>query len=92
MPTHEDITRAVQKIAPSYPIKTVAYFGSYANGNQTDKSDLDLLVEFSRKCLLELIGFKQDMEEELDMSVDVVPFPLKKDTILEIERMVSIYG
>ena len=92
MVTHDQIATAVAKIAPTYPIKSVAYFGSYADNCATEKSDLDLLVEFTRKSLLELIGFKQEMEEELGMSVDVVPYPLKHDTILETERIVSIYG
>jgi len=47
-------------------------FGSYARGDFTEKSDIDLLVEFPRgKSLLDLIGLSQDLEEVFGKKVDV---------------------
>ena len=93
MLTHEKIRLAVAKKAKGYPIKKVFYFGSYAEKEATRKSDLDLLVEFNKTIsLLTLIGLKQDLEDELNISVDVIPYPVPKDSILEIDKMVNIYG
>jgi len=45
----------------------VSYFGSYADGNATDESDLDILVEFKETpvSLLSIIGVKYDLEKLL---------------------------
>ncbi|MDR2395048.1 MAG: nucleotidyltransferase domain-containing protein [Endomicrobium sp.] len=32
----------------SYKVKNLGVFGSYSTGKQTEKSDLDILVEFSK--------------------------------------------
>jgi len=42
MLTHDKIAKAVEEAASSYPVKWVAYFGSYASGQQGENSDLDL--------------------------------------------------
>jgi len=47
MLTHEEIVKAVAKAATQFSLEKVSYFGSYADGNATEKSDLDVLVEFS---------------------------------------------
>ncbi|GHB56538.1 nucleotidyltransferase family protein [Persicitalea jodogahamensis] len=51
----------------------VGVFGSYARNEQTDKSDLDLLIEFDARInLLELIGLEQELSELLGVKVDLV--------------------
>ena len=93
MLTHDEIVNAVKKTVVSYPIRTVAYFGSYADGNQTEDSDLDLLVEFVRPIsLTTIIDFQLDMEDELNVAVDVVSFPVVEGAIIEIEKVVQVYG
>lgn len=50
-------------------------FGSYARGEETKDSDVDILIEFSRgKSLLDLVGLEQDLEQILDKKVDVVTY------------------
>ncbi|MCL2172019.1 MAG: nucleotidyltransferase domain-containing protein [Defluviitaleaceae bacterium] len=93
MLTHEQIEVAVKKMAPAYPIKAVAYFGSYAAGRQTSESDLDLLVAFSEVIsIIKQIKFQLDMEDELKMAVDVISYPLAKGAVIEIEKAVQVYG
>jgi uncharacterized protein len=53
----------------------------------TDQSDVDLLVEFEgRKSLLDLSGFKIELEDALCRKVDVVTYrslhPLLRERIL----------
>lgn len=50
-------------------------FGSYARGDENDKSDLDLIVEFKnpqKMSLLDLVELQHKLEEKLNMSVDVL--------------------
>ncbi|MBR5578334.1 MAG: nucleotidyltransferase domain-containing protein [Lachnospiraceae bacterium] len=48
-------------------------FGSYAKGNATEDSDIDLLVEKGKTMsLLKLSGMRQSVEEALEFPVDLV--------------------
>lgn len=50
-------------------------FGSVARGDNTELSDVDVLVEFPEgKSLLDLVGLKLDLEEALGKKVDVVTY------------------
>ncbi|MCD4795426.1 MAG: nucleotidyltransferase domain-containing protein [Bacteroidales bacterium] len=44
-----------------YPIKSIAIFGSYAKKEQTEESDLDLIVEFNEQIGIRFI----DLAEEI---------------------------
>ena len=92
----KQIRDAVQTVAADYPIKSVRLFGSYAEERQTEKSDVDMLVEFSRHSvsLLEFFGFQQDLSDLLKTPVDIVKYPLSKEAenSLVIEKMVMLYG
>ena len=48
MPTEELIRQTVNGLKAAYALQSVSIFGSYAEGRATDKSDLDLLVEFEQ--------------------------------------------
>ena len=82
----------------AYPVEKAWLFGSYARGEETDSSDIDILVKFDEKTeisLFDYIGIKLDLEENLQKNVDLVEdgFLLKyaqttadKDKILIYER------
>lgn len=68
-------------------VKRASLFGSYARGEATSKSDIDILVEFGKgKNLLDLVGLKIELEESLGRPVDLLTFrsihPPLKDRIL----------
>ena len=94
MITHEAICGAVERIASRFPIKRASYFGSYAERRQTDESDLDLLLEFQSPAvsLFTLSAIKNELEDQLKISVDVIHMPLAKDAIIEIGKVVQVYG
>jgi predicted nucleotidyltransferase len=94
MLTHEEICKAVSKIATVFPIKHASYFGSYAEGRQTDDSDLDLLIEFQHPAvsLLMLSAIKNDLEDQLKIPVDVIHAPVPQNSLLQIDKVVRIYG
>jgi predicted nucleotidyltransferase len=48
-------------------------FGSVIRGEANENSDIDFLVDFEDgRSLFDVIGLKQDLEEMLDRSVDIV--------------------
>ncbi|MGJ3235284.1 nucleotidyltransferase family protein [Marivirga sp.] len=56
-----------------YKPKSVGVFGSYARGENTSTSDLDILVDFENTPdLLEIIGIEQKMTEKLGIKVDLI--------------------
>ncbi|MDR2855694.1 MAG: nucleotidyltransferase domain-containing protein [Methanomicrobiales archaeon] len=96
MLTHEQIVKAVEKVATKFQLKRVLYFGSYADGKATEESDLDLLVEFANDdeiSFLDVMKFKHNLEEELSKSVDVVGLPLteRAEKYLIIKKVVPVY-
>jgi predicted nucleotidyltransferase len=65
----------------------VRVFGSLARGEGREDSDLDLLVTLGEgRSLLDLVGFKQDLEDLVRCPVDIVTeralSPYLRDQIL----------
>lgn len=69
-PQQQNIIKTVtQRVKPTL----VGVFGSYARGEENEKSDLDILIDFDIKVdLLELIGMEQELSEFLGIKVDLV--------------------
>ena len=63
-----------------YGVETLGVFGSYARGEQTDESDLDLLVTFSKTPdLLTFVDLADYLEACLGCKVDLMtPNALKR--------------
>ena len=56
-----------------YGVKSLGLFGSYVRGEETEGSDLDLLVEFAETPdLLEFVALGRDLSELLGVKVDLV--------------------
>jgi predicted nucleotidyltransferase len=91
--TIEDIKNVVAQVAPLYQVLSIDLFGSYANGDSTETSDVDLLVYFDEKTatLFDLSGLKLDIQDKLNTTVDVVAGPLKETSYLTIGKKVRIY-
>ena len=73
MPEIDTIKEIIQPIAIEYGLKRIYLFGSFAKGTANEDSDINLLIEKGRPMsLLKLSGFRQDVEEKIKRSVDVV--------------------
>ena len=94
MLTHEKICSTVAKTAEIHPIKKVSYFGSFAEGRATSKSDLDILVEFHkpRISLFVLSALKLDLEDILNVPVDIIHAPLPENSLIEPNKVILAYG
>jgi predicted nucleotidyltransferase len=77
MKTLEQVISQLRKMQPElrrrYPIREIGVFGSYIRGEQTDGSDLDILVHLDEGVgLFELAGLQQDLSDSLGVKVDLV--------------------
>ena len=92
MPTEEKIKNIVNELKDVYALRKVSIFGSYAEGRATEKSDLDLLVEFEHPSvsLIKLNSLKYDLEDALGLPVDVVHAPLPAGSMIRPEKVVRV--
>jgi len=93
MLTIDNIREAVAPLAEKYDIAKVYLFGSYAGGNTTEKSDVDFLVLFNTKVpsIFKVMGFKEELEQCLRYSVDIVTLPLARPDKLIVDKVVNVY-
>ena len=75
--TRQDILSSLKKlkgeVAREYSVKTIGVFGSVARDEQTGKSDIDLLVEFSKPVgFVTFMRLENFLSERLGNQVDLV--------------------
>lgn len=75
-----------------YGVKHLYLFGSYARDDASPKSDVDLLVEFSRPTgLFGLASLQLFLEEKFGLNVDIgTPQSLKPYMKEEVEKDVLL--
>ena len=94
MKINGDIKNKLEKLKPilkeRYQVKTIGFFGSYARGEQNQKSDIDILVEFNDTSSIDLFDFielEEFLSRQLGIKVDMATKrhlkPLIKDQILK---------
>ncbi len=65
------------ELRAEYGVRSLSIFGSYARGEQTAESDLDLLVEFDRvPGMLGFVGLAHTLEDRLGLPVDLATRPM----------------
>ena len=80
--------QSIVKILEEGGVSHAALFGSFARGDASKDSDVDLLIEFQGKdkSLLDLAALKIRLEEDLGRHVDLLTYnslhPLLKNRIL----------
>ncbi len=60
------------RLFQSYPIKSLAIFGSFARNEGGYNSDLDILVEFNDKIGVRFIDLANELEKLIELKVDLV--------------------
>jgi len=70
-----------------------AIFGSFARGEETKSSDVDILVKLSKnKSLLDLVGLRIELQDKLGRKVDVLTYNginhRLKDIILKEQKII----
>ena len=78
----EEITEKVKPIAEKYGIEKVYLFGSYARGEATEESDVDLLISYKKlQGMFAIGGVYNDFEETFQKTVDIITERAIKDNI-----------
>lgn len=71
--TIDDIRNKTAPIAKEFGISRMCLFGSYARGEATDDSDVDLYIDRGKLSnLLQYFAFVDELENVLHCHVDVV--------------------
>jgi predicted nucleotidyltransferase len=84
MKSLKEIKRRLKVLNPvlkkNFSVKTLELFGSFVRGEQTEKSDLDVLVTFSEPNNVDLFKFielRLFLKDKLGVDVDLI----EKDTL-----------
>lgn len=77
MKTFEEVKQSLIQIKPllrqAYQVTELGIFGSYARQEQTEASDVDVLIDYDQApTLFKLIELRDYLSEVLEMKVDVV--------------------
>ncbi len=73
--------RALIEIAARRGARNVRLFGSVARGEDTDSSDIDLLVDLDDDGVVSLAGLTRELAELLNADIDVVPAATLKPAV-----------
>ena len=82
MRTVADIQRIVSPIAAKYGVDKMYLFGSYARGDNTDQSDVDLRIDKGRVRGLQMAFLLSDLEDALCCPVDLLSTNALDETFL----------
>jgi predicted nucleotidyltransferase len=70
----EEISKMIEPIAVEYQIPAIYLYGSYARGEATDKSDIDVLIDRTNskiKTLFDLGGLCEDLTDIFNKKIDI---------------------
>ncbi|MBR1743593.1 MAG: nucleotidyltransferase domain-containing protein [Lachnospiraceae bacterium] len=95
MITIEDIKKQSKEVFRMYPVKRVSVFGSFAKGQQTEESDIDMLIRDSDIGILDISNMQQQLSDLFHMKIDLVEeddlsevfkFLIKDDEVVIYEK------
>ena len=79
-----------ENLSKKYGFDAIAVFGSYSREQQSEASDVDILVEFSQPIGIEFIDLAEELEKVLNKRVDLVSKRgIKPAYFKQIERELS---
>lgn len=91
-----DLKANVVKLLSPYRPLHIGIFGSYARGENTPGSDLDILISFSEKIsLMKLVQIEFELSDHLGIPVDLVTVNSVKNPRLKsyiLQDLITIYG
>lgn len=80
------LRECLPELRKKYGVTSIGVFGSYARGEASPDSDIDIMVEFDRPIGWELVDLADLLESRLHHTVDLVIrrslHPLIRDAIL----------
>lgn len=68
-----NIIKTIVDYLKQHKVVEIGIFGSFARNEMTDKSDIDILVEYSRgTTILDIVKMKQELYELIGRKIDLV--------------------
>lgn len=95
MMNREEIFEKIARILKDRGARKIAVFGSYVRVEEKPESDIDIIVDFSkRKSLLELVRIERELSEVLGIRVDLLTEKSISPYLIDTIRgeMEVIYG
>ena len=80
------------ELQKKYPIGRLGVFGSYARGEATEKSDIDIAVEITGPMGLSFVAMANEIEDLLGKKTDVVPLRSIKPQYLQFVQKDIVYA
>lgn len=88
MMTSKYIEKKLKEIKPylidEFHVSRIGYFGSFAMNNQTDNSDIDILVEFSQTPGWEFFSLEEYLEKIFNRKIDLVTKAALKEQLKNV--------
>ncbi len=92
------IKKRLEELKPileeKFHVETIGVFGSYVRGEQTKKSDVDVLVEFRNDAhigLLKYVEMELFLSEQIGVKVDLVAKGGLKPTLKDLVLSEVVY-
>ena len=87
MTTKEDIIQKLRELKPllqkKYEVKEIGLFGSFSDNSFSEKSDIDILVEFERPIGWKFFSLEIYLEKVFNRKIDLVTKKALKEQIQE---------
>lgn len=84
----KEIENKLQKLKPvltsKFYVDKIGYFGSFARNEQTENSDIDIIVSFNKPIGWAFFDLQDLLELELNRKVDLVSIKALKSQLKEL--------
>lgn len=87
----DTLARNKESLYSKYSIRSLAIFGSTARGDDSEESDVDIMVEFSDNIGIRFIDLADEIESLLNRHVDLVSKKAVKPKYYETIKDEIIY-
>lgn len=88
MKSRTEIENKLKELKPvliqKYFVDKIGYFGSFSRNEQTNDSDIDILVSFRKPIGWEFFDLHEFLENELKLKVDLVSEKALKEQLKQI--------
>jgi uncharacterized protein len=88
MMLQKDIENKLKALKPTlstlYSVDKIGYFGSFARNEQTDNSDIDIIVSLNKPLGWAFFDLQELLEIELERKVDLVSIKALKEQLKDI--------
>ena len=88
MLTSEEIENRLTALKPmlyrNFSVSKIGYFGSFSRNEQTEDSDIDILVDFEKPLGWEFFDLHDLLEKELNTKIDLVSTKALKQQLRDI--------